>query len=1187
VGNQALAEPSGYGSPGLSRGWVHSYDISIQGWSGFWWPLKLTYPNGASESLTPVLSGGQPTGAFTTPAGAPYRVEAVAGTPTGKYQSITITWKDNTKWKFTVHSGDIYALTLLTNRTGQALSFTWNSSRQLTQVTDQGSGTTLLTLVYTGGKLTTATDCYSRQISYAFSTVSGTTPSMLQSVSQIVASGTSNPPAHWTYTYDVNKGQQLSTITVPSPTGTANSTATINYDSIGRVSSLVDANGNQRLYTYNSSTTLVQIKDSANNVALSWTQKFNTSRLDTGITDAANHSTTIAYGDTNNPSKPTSVTDRNNHITTYTYDSFGNVLTVTTPRVTTTYTWSYTNFALGRLTSVQEGTKPATTFTYYEPSGLINTVTRPKPDNASGTTTTTYTYDSLGNVLTVVEPGNNAAASITTTLNYTTDGGYSQAAKVDQPLTITDNLSHVSHLRSDSQGRTTSVTDALGNETDFSYNLADQLLTTTYPATGQTGSGNSHSTNAYLYVGGPLTSTTVYDENNTQVRQVSRTYGLEGEPLTLSGSTEPVTNTYDALYRLKTLKDGNNNTTTYAYNNIGLLSSITTPGSQVTQFTSYDNDGNLLQRIDGNSVTTNYVYSDAESLLTDIQYPATTSLNVHLTYDSYGRPSAMTDSTGSKSYSYGNLDELLSVSTTYTGLSAKTISYSYYLDGSRDSMTTPAGIFNYSYDATGRPVSMTNPFSETTSWSYQNNDWLQAQTLHNGGTANYTFNPMGRVTRVLNEIGALTISDYSSISYDGPGNRLSVTAAIPGATPLNGTTGYTYDSKNQLTQESSTRNSGFIDNFGFDSSGNPTTFKGQTKTYNSNNQQTGTGFAHDSNGNATTYGGVTLTFDPEDRMTAYGSVLTAGYSGDGLRAWKQTSSGRTYFLYDGIVPVVELSNTGSVASTNSFGAAGLVSRRTGSTSVFYVFDSEGNVSVTTDASGNVVSSYLFSAFGASLGASQTDPFGYKGQFGYYTDTETGLHLLTYRYYDSNSGRFLTHDPIGYDGGINVYGYVLNNPANLSDVLGLDPDKLVLPKDPSGLPKDWKLDPSHKDPNGERWRSPNGKDYLDFNKGRPGLPGERGKDHWHHNGGKDHFHPGDEIEVAPVSCPAPTSDPKRVRHMFPTGDEVRMREEIPHRQMEKFWGKILVGSIVGGAVYVGGPAVLPSALQWGLRWAWAF
>jgi hypothetical protein len=75
------------------------------------------------------------------------------------------------------------------------------------------------------------------------------------------------------------------------------------------------------------------------------------------------------------------------------------------------------------------------------------------------------------------------------------------------------------------------VTDATGNETGFSYNLVGQLLTATYPATGQTGTGNSRSTNAYLYVGRPLTSTTFYDESNTQVRQVTRSYGQEGEQL--------------------------------------------------------------------------------------------------------------------------------------------------------------------------------------------------------------------------------------------------------------------------------------------------------------------------------------------------------------------------------------------------------------------------------------------------------------------------------------------------------------------------------------------------------------------------------------------------------------------------------------------------------------------------------
>ncbi len=61
-----------------------------------------------------------------------------------------------------------------------------------------------------------------------------------------------------------------------------------------------------------------------------------------------------------------------------------------------------------------------------------------------------------------------------------------------------------------------------------------------------------------------------------------------------------------------------------------------------------------------------------------------------------------------------------------------------------------------------------------------------------------------------------------------------------------------------------------------------------------------------------------------------------------------------------------------------------------------------------------------------------------GQHGYYTNTGTGLLCLTHRYYDAGTGRFVTRDPIGYKGGINLYGFAGNNPVNESDPSGFDP-----------------------------------------------------------------------------------------------------------------------------------------------------
>ena len=555
------------------------------------------------------------------------------------------------------------------------------------------------------------------------------------------------------------------------------------------------------------------------------------------------------------------------------------------------------------------------------------------------------------------------------------------------------------------------------------------------------------------------------DESGNAIRKIVNAYGPEGELLQVTGSTEPATYVYDALYRVSILTDGGGGTTHYYYNALGWLDSMTYPGysgpafpnvsgPDSVRYPTYDNEGNPLTRTDGNGATTTYAYTDAESRLTDITYSAGTIGPVHLHYDAYGRRDTMTDGTGGQTYAYDDDDDLLTKAVTWAGLAAKSVAYAYNPDGSRKTMTAVGLGFTYTYDGDGRLSALKNNSSETTKWAYRDNDWLLSKTLSNSVLTTYTQNPLGLPTDVVNKAsGGTVLSDFSAIHYDGVGNKLSVT--VPAPSPYAGTTTYQYDggqtanpalNRSQLTGETSTRGTAYTNLFTYDNgvsggSGNATAFKSsvQNRAYNADNQLTNSGFVYDGNGSPTTYNAKALTFDPEQRLTGFSTAQTNGFDGDGLRTWKQTGAAttRTYFLYDGSLPVCEFGSTGTLTAANTFGTDGLVSRHTTATT-FYAFDERGNVAQRLSSTGAVTSSDLYDTYGARTStAAQTDPFEYEGQFGYFTDAETGLLLCTHRFYDPAAGRFVTRDPIGYDGGINLYGYTGNNPVNESDPDGTD------------------------------------------------------------------------------------------------------------------------------------------------------
>ena len=944
-------------------GWSQPYNVGVYdptyGSTGTKYVLCANGSRIAFDAPS-IPSASQPRIACTVEPGAPLLVDwdYDSTSTSGHY---TIMHADRTKWVTTTrNAASCCALAQIIDRNGNALSFNYtapstpNEWPLLSNITDASTGNVLLAIQrdnnsgLDGQLITAVSDCYGRSVYYHVGPhPDSSSDTELDHVSQIVPTGTANPPDRSVYGYQQvfvsyyhdSIFSLLHTITVPSPTGTGTSTATINYSpDTCFVAGVQDANGNLRQYdsvdangnaAYFSNYTKVSVFNPFHRFIYSHIVGYdNRGSLSSDTNGEGVVVSTSTYSDPNDPNKPSCVTDGNSHSSYFTWDQFGNPTSQTSPRGTkTTYSYDYTGFALGELQQIQMGSKRPTSFYYNEPSGLVQSISSPSPSGA-GDVTSSFTYTSLGNLLTLQEPGNNVSSSISTTFGYTQDGDYSQPEVLGEPITVTNSLGKVTHCRYDIAGHLKSIVDGLGHEMDFGdatsshsngYNLADQLVLMTKPATGQTGSGQAYTVNSYLYAGGPLTSAASFDESGsaTPFRQASYTYGLEGETLsvTATDASHPITYTFDGLYRIKTFADGNGNGTRYFYNSDGELASVLYPkdaqhpNGDTVQFPSYDLNGNLLQQVDGRGVVTNYIYNDQESLLTDVQYPGTPSLNVHYSYDTYGRLIYLTDNafglfnadgtvnTQGKIFSYNDADFITSIQNRFrtpTGalLPVQTQRYVYWPSGSRQSMTTPAGSFLYNYDGVGRLKTLANPFSETTSWLYQDNGWLQSLTLNNGVSSAYDFDAVGEILDLAHQKNGTTIADFripTTGGYDAAGNRLSVSVDIPlaglpsgysgPASYYSGTTSYQYDQRNQLMHEQSTRlgsdpgTTNYSYTYGYDLTGNPTTFRGMTVgtgSFNANNQSTASGFTFDASGNPISYKGIPLTFDAEDRLLTSG-----------------------------------------------------------------------------------------------------------------------------------------------------------------------------------------------------------------------------------------------------------------------------------------------------------------------------
>ena len=140
------------------------------------------------------------------------------------------------------------------------------------------------------------------------------------------------------------------------------------------------------------------------------------------------------------------------------------------------------------------------------------------------------------------------------------------------------------------------------------------------------------------------------------------------------------------------------------------------------------------------------------------------------------------------------------------------------------------------------------------------------------------------------------------------------------------------------------------------------------------------------------------------------------------------------YLLDGLSVICEFSDSGEVLREYLPG----VSVSVGGFSYFYHYDRLASVRFLTDESGNIVQEYSYDVWGnlVSSSGSISQPYQYVGKEGYYREGDLDLYLLGQRWYDEEVGRFISRDPIGEEGGLNLYVYVGNNPVNLKDSTGL-------------------------------------------------------------------------------------------------------------------------------------------------------